>query len=144
MLIVFLKIRAYTKDQLTHVFDTISEGDSPKICEESIGPQGGDISYLLPAKHTRTDVENKRTLAYSITGESFQYGPKFMEAKPEDFEFGKTFWDLTTKLIAAGQIAVHPPKVGKDGLVGVFEGLQMLKEGKVSGVKLVYKVDETP
>ena len=45
---------------------------------------------MLPAKHEREDVENKRTLAYSITGESFKYGPKDMPAAPEDFEFGKT------------------------------------------------------
>jgi hypothetical protein len=39
---------------------------------------------------------------------------------------------------------VHPPKVGKDGLQGVLDGLVQLKEGKVTGVKLVYRVDETP
>lgn len=63
---------------------------------------------------------------------------------PQDFEFGKMFWDLSTKLIAEGKVNVHPPKVGKKGLEGVFEGLKELKEGKVSGVKLVYHVDETP
>jgi NADPH:quinone reductase-like Zn-dependent oxidoreductase len=53
------KIREYTKDQLTRVFDCVSEGQFPKISSEAISSQGGQISYLLPAKHDRTDVSNK-------------------------------------------------------------------------------------
>ena len=52
--------------------------------------------------------------------------------------------EISTKLIASSQIAVHPPKVGKDGLKGVIQGMDDLRDGKVSGVKLVYRVDETP
>ena len=47
------------------------------------------ISYLLPAKHEREDVENKRTLAYSITGEALKMAGTDIPAAPEDFEFGK-------------------------------------------------------
>lgn len=47
-------------------------------------------------------------------------------------------------MIASSQIAVHPPRVGKGGLEGVFDGLEQLKTGKVSGVKLVYRVEDTP
>lgn len=47
-------------------------------------------------------------------------------------------------MIASSQIAVHPPRVGRGGLQGVLDGLEQLKEGKISGVKLVYRVDETP
>jgi hypothetical protein len=54
------------------------------------------------------------------------------------------FWEISSKLIASAQIAVHPPKVGKGGLKGVLEGLEDLKEGRVSGVKLVYRINETP
>lgn len=54
------------------------------------------------------------------------------------------FCELSTKLLASSQVSVHPPKVGKDGLKGVFDGMQQLKEGKVSGTKLVYNVNETP
>lgn len=134
------KIREYTKDNLTHVFDCISEGNSPKICSEAISSKGGVISYLLPAKHERQDVENKHTLAYTATGEGFKFGPMEVPPKPEDFEFAKHFWDLATKLVASKQISVHPPKVGY-GLQGIFDGLQQMREGKVSGTKLVYKID---
>jgi NADPH:quinone reductase-like Zn-dependent oxidoreductase len=53
------KIREYTDDKLTKVFDCISEGDSPKISSEAISSKGGVVSYLLNPKHDRTDVENK-------------------------------------------------------------------------------------
>ncbi|KAK3720059.1 hypothetical protein LTR37_003882 [Vermiconidia calcicola] len=138
------KIREYTQDKLTKVFDCISEGESPKICCDAVSSKGGVISYLLAAKHERQDVENRHTLAYTVTGESFKYGPKEMPAKPEDFEFAKKFWELSSKLISSAQIAVHPPKVGPDGLKGVLQGLDDIKDGKVSGVKLVYRVSETP
>lgn len=65
-----------------------------------------------------------------------------MPAKPEDFEFGKTFWELATKLLTSQQLTVHPTKVGSGGLQGVLNGLEELKSGKVSGVKLVYRIGD--
>ena len=56
----------------------------------------------------------------------------------------RRFWEISSKLIASAQLAVHPPKVGKDGLEGVLDGMEQLRQGKVTGVKLVYRVDETP
>jgi NADPH:quinone reductase-like Zn-dependent oxidoreductase len=53
------KIREYTTDKLEHVLDCISEGNSPKISSEAISSQGGQVSYLLPARHRRNEVENK-------------------------------------------------------------------------------------
>lgn len=138
------KIRDYTKDDLRKCLDCIAEGNSPKICEESISSQGGTISYLLKTTHTREDVENIRTLGYTIFGETFEkFGIK-SEAKPEDFEHAKKFYELTQKLVSAGQLAPHPAEVGKDGLKGVFEGLEKLRKGNVSGKKLVYRVGQTP
>lgn len=53
------KIREYTRNKLTRVLDCISEGDSPKISSEAVSSRGGQVSYLLPARHRRTDVKNK-------------------------------------------------------------------------------------
>jgi hypothetical protein len=35
---------------------------------------------------------------------------------------------------------VHPVKIGTKGLEGVFEGLQTMREGGVSGFKLVHQL----
>ena len=53
------KVREYTKDKLTRVLDCISEGDSPDISSEAISSQGGQVYYVLPTRHRRTDVKNK-------------------------------------------------------------------------------------
>lgn len=143
--LVALQIKEYTQDRLTHMFDTISEGDSSRICEASISSDGRVVSHLLPAKHRRDDVANKFTLGYTVMGEAFDFdGITVVPAKAEDFEFGKMFCKLSTKLLAQRRIAVHPPTLGAQGLAGVLDGLQQLREGKVSGTKLVYRVDETP
>ncbi|CAK4031729.1 related to zinc-binding oxidoreductase [Lecanosticta acicola] len=140
------KIREYTHDSLKLALDCIAEGDSTKICEEAISSkQGGSICYLLPtAKHTREDVKSIKTLGYTVNGEAFDKFGKHFEARPDDFEFCKKFWAIAQQLVNAGQIAPHPAKVGPDGLKGVFEGLQEFRDGKVSGMKLVYRVEETP
>ncbi|GAB7365801.1 hypothetical protein MBLNU230_g7134t1 [Neophaeotheca triangularis] len=137
------RIREFTGDKLVKAFDCISAGESPKICSEAIGSAGGIVSYLLPTKHDRTDVDNRLTLGYTVMGESFMFGPTEWKAKPEDLEFGRKFWELSEKLFAEGKVKVHPPQVEKGGLQGVFDGLKALREERVSGKKLVYNVQET-
>jgi NADPH:quinone reductase-like Zn-dependent oxidoreductase len=139
------EIRSYTKDSLKYVFDCISEGDSTKISVESIGPAGGVYSTLLPIDNQKVTainakVEMKMTLGYTVVGESFKFGPSDWPAKPEDFEFGKMFWELSRGLLAEGKLKVHRPSVNEHGkgLEGVLKGLQYMREGKVSGKKLVY------
>ncbi|MCJ1434762.1 hypothetical protein MMC27_004132 [Xylographa pallens] len=136
------KIREYTNNELTLAFDTISEGSSPEICCDAISSKGGKISYLLPVTHSRDDVKSTSTLAYTITGEGFNMGPTPVAPKPEDLEFGSMFWESATKLFAEKQIVAHPTKACGGGLEGVFDGLQQVREGKVSRKKLVYKFDE--
>ena len=63
-----------------------------------------------------------------------------VSAKLQDFEFAKEFWNLATELLASKQVIVHPVEPGSGGLAGVLGGLNKLKEGKVSGVKLVYRI----
>lgn len=139
------KIREYTNDSLGYAFDCISTSESAGICSEAIGSEGGAVSYLLPVKHERDDVQVKYTLAYTATGEYFSFagGSRKFEARQQDLEFGKKFWELSARLFVDGRIRVHPPQVRNGGLEGVFEGLQMMREGRVSGSKLVYRVEET-
>lgn len=105
----------------------------------------GVYSTLLPVpaqkvKSFNSEVTWKSTLGYTVVGEFFKFGPNEIPAKPEDFEFGKMFWELSRGLLAEGKIKVHKPSVNKygKGLAGTLEGMQAMKEGKVSGEKLVY------
>lgn len=133
------QIKEYTNDKLKYVFDCISEKNSPQICADAIGSAGGEYSALLQVPNfPRKDVNSRTTLAYTILNEDFKFAGHEMPASKEDFEFAEKFWDLSTKLMAEGKIKVPPMKVGKNGLEGVFEGLDALRNGKVSGQKLVY------
>lgn len=83
-------------------------------------------------------------MAYTVFGEGFwkPFGPGDYPASAEDYELGKKFWKLTEKLLEEGKFKVHPPDVRDGGLEGVLEGLRDLKDGKISGKKLVYKIAE--
>lgn len=137
------KIREYTNDSLAHVLDCISSSASAEICSTAVGSAGGVVSYLLTGtKHDRPDVQAKSTLGYTVMGEACHFGSLELPAKPEDFEFGKVFWGLSEKLFSEGRVRVHPPELRSGGLNGIFEGLQEMREDKVSGVKLVYRVGD--
>lgn len=137
------QIREYTGGKLSKVFDTISEGDSPKISAEATGDNGGKISFLLPVGRDKVPdekIEIQTTLAYSVTGEGFKFGPNDVPAKPEDFEFAKKFWGLTEKLFAEGKIKSHPTDVRSGGIDKIKEGMKDQQDGKVSGKKIVYTI----
>ncbi|KAL4749397.1 hypothetical protein BDW72DRAFT_204760 [Aspergillus terricola var. indicus] len=126
------KIREYTNDNLRLVLDTISLEPSAKFCDGALSTSGGEYSALLPVAVDRANVNSRATLAYTAIGEEFQFGDKTVPAKPEDKEFAACFTTLTESLLQKGKIKVHRPKVGKNGLQGVIEGLQLLKEDKVT------------
>jgi hypothetical protein len=47
------------------------------------------------------------------------------------------FMKLTSQLLGGKQVQTHPAKGGDGGLDGVLKGLDRLRRGHVSGVKLV-------
>lgn len=141
------QIRSYTNDKLEYAFDIISVEQSAAICAAALSSGSGcAYSSLLPVKLPRQDIENKYTLVYTVANEYFRMGEKGPEfpAKQQDFDFAKKFCGIAEKLLADGKFKVHPPSVRKGGLKGVLDGLQELREGKVSSMKLVYKISETP
>ena len=138
------EIRKQTDNKLKFVFDCISVEASAKFVEAAISTEGGEYSTLLSVKIERENVNSRLTLGYTAVGEAFQFGDIPFPAKPEDRAFAEKWIAIAQPILAQGKIKVHRPNVGKDGLKGVLEGLQLLKEDKVSGEKLVYNVSETP
>jgi NADPH:quinone reductase-like Zn-dependent oxidoreductase len=138
------EIRKQTNNNLKLVLDCISLGPSAEFCDNAISTEGGEYSSLLSVKIERANVNDRFTLAYTVIGEAFQFGNIPFPAKPEDFAHAEKFIPIAQSLLDQGKVKVHPPKVGKNGLQGVLEGLELLKTDKVSGEKLVYNVEETP
>ncbi|KAL5118643.1 hypothetical protein ACEQ8H_003494 [Pleosporales sp. CAS-2024a] len=132
-------IRKAAKDKISLVLDCVGEGSSTEICLAAIGSNGGHLTALLPPPKTisRTNVKAVWTLAYTCLGA--KYSDRFPESQT-DYEFGARFWKASEELVNSGKIRAHPVEV-RSGLENVTRGLQDLKDGKVSGVKLVYKVE---
>jgi NADPH:quinone reductase-like Zn-dependent oxidoreductase len=138
------EIRKATDNKLKLAFDCISLESSAAFCDNALSTEGGDYSALLNVKIERENVNDRFTLAYTTVGEAFNFGNIPFPAKPEDRAHAEKFIPIAEALLSQGKIKVHPPKVGPNGLVGVMDGLKLLKEDKVSGEKLVYNVSETP
>ncbi|KAM0252539.1 hypothetical protein ACHAQJ_007671 [Trichoderma viride] len=131
--------------ELTLAWDCISEGDSPKITAAVISPKGGKIGTLLPVSPDTVHAINPKvdavvTLAYSVFGNPFDRGGGYTEARPADLEFAKEFRDLSEKLLREGKVKAAKIELnrGGSGLEGILVGLEELRQGKVSGAKLIY------
>lgn len=61
-------------------------------------------------------------------------------ARDEDAWFMEMFIQIMEGLLVDGKIKVNPPSVCRGGVRGIFDGLQAMREGKMSGEKLVYRV----
>jgi NADPH:quinone reductase-like Zn-dependent oxidoreductase len=138
-------IKEWSNDSITHAFDCIAEGSSPSITVSAMSSSGGTYSTLLPVPEDKVHdinpkVQVKSTLGYTVVGEAFKFGPNEIAAKPEDLEFGEMFWELSRGLLEQGKIKVHKPAVNKygAGFEGILKGLDALRQGKVSGEKLVF------
>jgi NADPH:quinone reductase-like Zn-dependent oxidoreductase len=137
------EIRRCTNNNLKLVLDTISTKETAKFCDDAISTNGGEYTALLNIGIERENVNDRWTLGYTAVGEDFTFGPQLWAANPGHKEFAEKFWNIAEKLLVDGKIKTHRPSVRSGGLNGVLEGLQLLKEDKVSGEKLVYNIDET-
>lgn len=136
-----------TNNSLRLIWDTISLPASAAICEAALSTDAKDPKYwtILPVKlPNRNDVDSGFTFMYTIFGDAFEKAGRETPASQEDFEFARKFFGITEGLLKDGKLKTHPEKVGEKGLEGVLQGLKDLKEDKVSGNKLVYRVKETP
>ncbi|RDW65095.1 hypothetical protein BP6252_10746 [Coleophoma cylindrospora] len=132
------QIKKYTSNNLKLLWDSISSDASVKICSNILAP-GGIYGALDPVKLPRDDVKLSHTLAYLGLGEPVEKRGTKWEDNAKDFEFFKGWVPMAESLLAEGKIKIHPTRVGK-GLEGVLDGMDFMKEGKVSGAKLVYTI----
>lgn len=132
-------------EELTLAWDCVSTEDSAQLCAAALSKEkGGKYACLLPVdekvvKGVNEKVEVEMTLMYLVFGEEFRKWKEY-PAQPEEYEFGKMFWELSGRLMAEGKVKAARQDVnrGGKGLEGVLVGLQEMREGKVSGAKLVY------
>jgi len=142
------QIREYTSNKLFYVYDTVSEHDSPKICAEALStekkPDGSKPEYcaILAPNLPRDDVECYFTLAYTVLNEEFELIGMTFPASQPNFDFMKGFAAVAEKLLAEKKFKSHRVDVRPGGLNGISDGLADMQNGKVSGVKLVYRISD--
>ena len=86
------KIREYTNDSITKVFDTISEGSSVPICSAAMSSSGGVVSTTLPwpeERERKEDVEARMLFTLGIFGVPTGYGEQIIPPNMEDYEYAK-------------------------------------------------------
>ena len=141
------EIKKITDNDLAYVFDCIGEGSAPRFCYDAIGRKGGIyVTVAMPQPSSRTDIDIKRVAGTSCYGEDCELKAPDLNldvkipANPGDYALCADFYTTTQDLLAAGRLKTHPADLRKGGLDGVLEGLREMKEGKVSGKKLVYRI----
>ncbi|KAL2406807.1 Trans-enoyl reductase TOXD [Exophiala dermatitidis] len=130
------QIKEFTNNNLKYVWDAISLPPTAQLCAQVIAPNGR-YGTILPVDFPRKDVKQTHSVAYTAFGEPVK--KPFFEAQDTtaDFEFMKGWIAEAEGLLHQGQLKHHPLKIGR-GLENVLEGMDQLRQDKVSGQKLVY------
>jgi len=142
------KIKEITGGGVNLGIDCISEGGSFKICLDAFKDGPGQLNLVLPpseeATKIREDIKMPFTLMYTLFGKDFNMTPmggdSTTPAPKEDWDFGIEFAGKTAELIEKYGIKPLPTRV-RGGLEDVTKGWEDQEAGKVSGVKLVYKIE---
>ena len=112
---------------------------------QAFGTTGGKLVAILPAqeeaRRLRPDVEVTDTLVYTTLGRAFAFvGGALVPASVEDRAHMAQFLKRTTELVRRGQIKSNPMKRFDGGFEGLNAGLQYMKDGRLSGEKIVYRL----
>lgn len=138
------RIRQWTGDNLHYVFDCVYGPSSVRISADALAssapPTGLHFTTLAIPSFPRKDVTAKSSWAYFATGEGFEKAGRWYPANADHYSFARKFFAVTEELVAAGKIRPVNYNVNEDGLRAIPAGLKELKDGKVSGRKLVYKL----
>ncbi|KAJ5113102.1 alcohol dehydrogenase [Penicillium angulare] len=139
------KIREDNGNCLEWVIDCISEDHSMRFCYAAMGRAGGNYVALNPINDTLASKRKVITpdwiLATRIAGDPCAWPAPFKcEPEPRLRALCDPWFDRLQHMLDTGAIKPHPLQHEPNGLAGVKEGVQKLRRGEISGIKLVYSV----
>ncbi|CDO71820.1 hypothetical protein BN946_scf184939.g44 [Trametes cinnabarina] len=117
------------------VYDAISLPDTQAIAYDALAP-GGVLLLVLPESipaELKKEGDNKKIV--NVFGNVHP---------PENREVGVQLYKHLTEWLQKGIIVPNKVEVLPNGLAGIPEGLERLKNNKVSGHKLIARPQETP
>jgi len=125
------KIKDASNGTIKICLDGISEYGSTKLAADAMSDEGGTIVTLLPIKdEIRPGINNKLSVLYPIL------------SKDNTAERGviAEWHKALPKLLSNGDVRIHNIDHKQGGLEEIPAGVGELKQGKVSGKRLVYTI----
>ncbi|KIM83817.1 hypothetical protein PILCRDRAFT_87807 [Piloderma croceum F 1598] len=123
------KIKEASNGTIKICLDGISEHGSTKLAADAMSDEGGKIIALLSVKEQlRSGISVQTTLVYSVLDS------KNVVDRVDIAEWHK----VVPELLDSGKLRIHNIDRKNGGLEAIPEGLNELKQGKVSGKKIVY------
>ncbi|GJE85024.1 zinc-binding alcohol dehydrogenase family protein, partial [Phanerochaete sordida] len=141
------QIKAATGDTVRAALDAISEPDTQAFCVRAVRAAGGKLVTILgvPAgvRALRREVAVQNTLIYTALGRGFVFaGAEAWPASAGDRAHMARFLRKTPELVRAGSVLPNPTRLFEGGLEGIGAGLRYMEEGKHSGEKIVYRLED--
>jgi NADPH:quinone reductase len=132
--------------KLEYAYDAISEHGSMQLLSKAMNNHG-KIATVLPRDPThklrRVSTDRDQFCFGEIPDSVQTLESQVPTAHTRDYEFARKYFVLFGRLLEEGLFIPNRPRVLNGGLLGIEEGLQLLKGAKVSGEKLVVRVAET-
>ncbi|CEJ61260.1 hypothetical protein PMG11_09797 [Penicillium brasilianum] len=139
-------IRAATKNTLRYALDPFAEASTVRLCQDAIGRTGGRYCALEQYQEhlcTRRTVKNDLVMGGAISGNGVQLPePYGIPPRPEIGNWARSWYKTVQILVDAGKLRPSPVRLLPGRFEGVIEGLNLLKEGAISGQKLVVLLQE--
>lgn len=136
------KIRSDTGNLLEYVIDCFAEDSSLRFCYAAMGRAGGRYTALNPINDlltTRKVITPDWVLATRIAGDGSSWPAPFAcEPEPRLREMSGPLFERIQKLLDSRKIRPHSVQLEDGGLTGILDGVEKIRKGEISGVKLVY------
>lgn len=128
-----------------YVFDAISFGDSINLANEVLKSKIGGLrraAVVLPVPPTSLDplVEYHAVGIQTIWDKPYEFLGVNIPAMPRDLETAKAVYRALSHWLERGTFKAGPVTLGSGGLHGIPEGIALVKAGKISASKLVYRI----
>jgi hypothetical protein len=137
-------IRAATKNTLRFVLDPFAEAKTLRLCHAAIGRTGGRYCALEQYQESlcsRKTIKHELVMGGAISGQGVELPePYGIPPQPEIGVWAREWYKKVQELIDEGKLRPCPIQVLPGGFEGILDGLDLLRNGKVSGKKLVVPI----
>jgi len=139
------EVQRFTKGNLAYALDCIGTAASMVLCYGCIGEVGGRYCSLemYPRRLTirRRKINPDWVLGWTMFGKQVKLAGAYgRQPSLEDFALVEEWVKMLNELLPTGKIAPHPLEVSTAALTAIPASLKDLRDGKISGKKLVFSI----